>query len=46
MIPALRKKRDVGDIFRKDLKQFVLDDVTPTGRVLGTGSYGSVVEVS
>ena len=28
------------------LQQFVLTDVTPTGRVLGTGSYGSVEEVS
>ena len=27
------------------LQQFVLTDVTPTGRVLGTGSYGSVEEV-
>ena len=28
------------------LQQFVLTDVIPTGRVLGTGSYGSVEEVS
>lgn len=28
------------------LQQFVLLDVTPTGRVLGNGSYGSVEEVS
>ena len=28
------------------LQQFVLTDVTPTGKVLGTGSYGSVEEVS
>ena len=27
------------------LQQFFLTDVTPTGRVLGTGSYGSVEEV-
>ncbi len=45
---ALRRKRDVGEVFRKDrqLQHFVLNDVTPTGRVLGTGSYGSVEEVS
>ena len=28
------------------IQQFVLTGVTPTGRVLGTGSYGSVEEVS
>ena len=28
------------------LQQFVLTDVTPTGRILGTGSYGSVEQVS
>ena len=28
------------------LQQFVLTDVTSTGGCLGTGSYGSVVEVS
>ena len=27
------------------LQQYVLADVTPTGKVLGTGSYGSVEEV-
>ena len=30
----------------RPLQQFVLTGVTPTGRVLGTGSYGSVEEVS
>ena len=30
----------------RQLQQFVLTDVTPTGRILGTGSYGSVKEVS
>lgn len=30
----------------QQLQQYVLTDVTPTGRVLGTGSYGSVEEVS
>ena len=29
----------------RQLQQFVLTGVTPTGRVLGTGSYGSVEEV-
>ena len=28
------------------LQQFMLTDVTSTNKVLGTGSYGSVVEVS
>ena len=45
---AWRRRRDVGEAFRNDpqLQQFVLNDVTPTGRVLGTGSYGTVEEVS
>ena len=30
----------------RHLQQFMLTDVTSTGRILGTGSYGSVVEVS
>ena len=29
-----------------NLQQFMLTDVTSTDRILGTGSYGSVVEVS
>lgn len=29
----------------RQLQQFVLSDVTPTGRILGTGSFGSVEEV-
>ncbi len=34
--------------FRKDsrLQQYFLDKVVPTGKTLGTGSYGSVLEVS
>ncbi len=34
--------------FRKDwkLQQYFLDQVIPTGKTLGTGSYGSVLEVS
>ena len=33
--------------FRNDsqLRQFFLEGVTPTGKTLGTGSYGSVLEV-
>ena len=39
---------DVAQPFRNNpnLQQFMLTDVTSTGRILGTGSYGSVVEVS
>ena len=38
---------DIAQAFRNDhqLQKFVLTSVTPTGRVLGTGSYGSVEEV-
>ena len=45
---ALFRRRNVGQAFRtnRQLQQFVLTDVTPTGRLLGTGSYGSVEEVS
>ncbi len=34
--------------FQKDpqLLQFTLEEVVPTGKTLGLGSYGSVVEVS
>ncbi len=34
--------------FRRDsrLQQYFLDQVVPTGKTLGTGSYGSVLEVS
>ena len=41
------RRQDVAQAFRNNtqLKQFVLTDVTPTGRVLGTGSFGSVEEV-
>ena len=44
----MRRVRDVGQAFRHDrqLQQFILTDVTPTGKILGTGSYGSVEEVS
>ena len=45
---AYVKRLDVGQAFRKntELLQFILTDVTPTGRILGTGSFGSVEEVS
>ena len=45
---AFFRRRDVGQAFRnnRELQQFVLTDVTPTGRILGTGSYGSVEEVN
>ena len=38
---------DLGQAFRnnRQLQQFVLTDVTPTGRILGTGSFGTVEEV-
>ena len=31
---------DLGQAFRDNIQQFVLTDVTPTGRILGTGSFG------
>ena len=36
--------RDVDQAFKNDrqLQQFVLTGITPTGRILGIGSYGSV----
>ena len=41
------RARDVTQAFRdnQQLQKFFLDDVTATEKVLGTGSYGSVVEV-
>ena len=41
------RRQDVARGFRdnRQLQQFQLSDVTPTGRVLGTGSFGSVEEV-
>ena len=37
----------MGQAFRnnRELQQFVLTDVTTTGRILGTGSFGAVEEV-
>ena len=45
---ALFRRSGVAQAFRnnRQLQQFVLTGVTPTGRMLGTGSYGSVEEVS
>ncbi len=45
---AFLRKLNVNDAFRNNhhLQDFVLSDVTPTGRILGTGSYGTVEEVS
>ena len=45
---AFFRRRDVAQAFRdnQQLQQFVLNDVTAIGTVLGTGSYGSVEEVS
>ena len=45
---AFSRRRDVGQAFRnnRQLQQFVLNGVTPTGRILGTGSFGSVEEVT
>ena len=44
---AFFRRRDVGQAFRnnRQLQQFVLTDVTPIGRILGTGAFGSVEEV-
>ena len=41
------RRRGVAQAFRnnKQLQQFILNDVTATEKVLGTGSFGSVVEV-
>ena len=42
------RRRNVGQAFSTNykLQQFVLTDVTATGKLLGTGSYCSVEEVS
>ena len=44
---AFFRRHDVGQAFKnnRELQQFVLTDVIPTGRILGTGSFGSVEEV-
>ena len=45
---AFSMRPDVEKAFKSDdqLLPFLLSDVTPTGKILGTGSYGSVEEVS
>ena len=45
--PPFFLEMDEFEAFRdnRELQKFVLTDVTPTGRVLGTGSYGAVEEV-
>ena len=45
---AFFRRGNIAGAFRNNsqLQQFVLPGVTPTGRLLGTGSYGSVEEVS
>ena len=42
------RRGDVTQAFRnnRQLQQFVLPGVTTTGKLLGTGSFGSVEEVS
>ena len=42
-----RRHAELSRTFMKDpfLKEFFLDGVVTTGKVLGVGSYGSVVEV-
>ena len=44
---AFLRRRPTVPSFRNNrvLQQYVLTDVTPTGKILGTGSYGSVLEV-
>ena len=45
---AMSAQQSLAVAFNNDqeLQQFMLAGVTPTGKVLGTGSYGSVEEVS
>ena len=47
-VMAFQRRGNVAQAFRNNpnLQQFMLTDVTSTDRILGTGSYGSVVEVS
>ena len=44
---AGRRLTDLSRTFRRDplLREFYLDGVSPTGKALGVGSYGSVIEV-
>ena len=45
---ARRRRTDLSRTFRRDplLQELYLDGILPTGKTLGVGSYGSVVEVS
>ena len=45
---AIMTFHNVAQAFRRNsqLQQFILTDVSPTGNILGTGSFGSVEEVS
>ena len=44
---AARRLSDLSRAFGRDstLQEFYLEGVSPTGKTLGVGSYGSVVEV-
>ena len=46
-VMAFLRRGSIAHNFRnnRQLQQFVLTDVTTTGRILGTGSFGSVEEV-
>ena len=45
--PRMRAQNPGTDSFRNDqlLQPFILTGVSPTGKTLGVGSYGSVLEV-
>ncbi len=45
---AVRRSGGLSRNFSNDpqLQQYILNKVVPTGKTLGVGSYGSVVEVS
>ena len=45
---AFFRRQNLGQAFRnsQQLQQFVLPNVARTGRILGTGSFGTVEEVS
>ena len=44
---VMARRSDSSSTFRNDpqLQQYFLEGVAPTGKTLGVGSYGSVVEV-
>ena len=47
IFPEMSRRWDWSRSFRNDshLRQYFLEGVTPKGKTLGAGSYGSVVEV-